>query len=742
MKKLMLFFLLLLSALTLFAQKPKVALVLSGGGARGLAHIAVLEAVEQYGIPIDMVLGTSMGSLVGSLYCAGYSPEDIRALVESSNFTTMFLESTTVPPQDVAEAFQPTHSNVFFLGFGKEGLGSSPGLIGDQKIMEMLTSVFSKIPDDIDFDHLEIPFRCIGANVLTGEKIVYEKGSIVTAVRSSISIPLIFTPYPQGDGSFAVDGGIVDNMPVKIARDLGYDIIIACDVNAVSPDLETVMGSLSSMVMQTITLVTQGGVTWQYPLVDLLVEPDLRTIFALDFSKFAQIISEGERASKEKGAEFGELAARIQLDRPLVFREQGRRGSYFAMQDPTIGSVRVVDLSLTPSAYTPQEEQFSQFLGRPLDAVTKGQLTHMLDLIKKHYRLSTVSYQMGRPVEGQGELTIFVRSFKESDSNITLGLAGSTGLSNNTPNGTVWFTSDARLNARLSNVMDSDFSLEVLATLGQTSKMRVSAFYPFYTGTQTSLDLDFSVAYEGGGFTPLNNQVNGERLVALDKAFTVDISMDFRFLDNGRMDFGGVVNLTSLHGDGWEAPFFAVPSLYASLVWDTQLSPFATTGMRGEFSSTLGYQERPVFGLKSAWNQRFALDNRTTLGYDLFLAMMRMPYPLLSSYVDIGGYNAFPGYSVGSLKRDVAFAGMLYQQKLEKMFGLPTFLQVEAKVGLSDSYDPYGGVPYTREPWLASTRGLEAGLGVALGFQAPLGDVMVKLGFSTLGTISLMVVIL
>lgn len=733
----------LVCSFSLFAERPTVALVLSGGGARGLAHIAVIEAVERYGIPIDMVVGTSMGALVGSLYAVGYSPKEIRALAEDPNFSTMFAKSTISTSYEIAQAFQPTHSNVFSLGFDKEGVGSSPGLLGDQKVMEMLSSTFSKLSDHMDFDDMEIPFRCVGADVVTGEKIVYSRGSLITAVRSSISIPIIFTPYPQGDGKYAVDGGVVDNLPIELAKELGYDIIIACDVNATFQDTERLLGSLSSMVMQTMTLVTQGGVRRQYPLADLLVFPELHNVLALDFTKYAEIIREGEKACGAKATEFSELASRIALERPLVVRERDRAGTYLTKEDPIIAHIRVVDVSMFPSPDIPHKEHFSEFLGRPLDEATHQALSHSLGLIKKHYRLSTATYQMAFIMGGKGDLAIYIQSSKKSESNISLGLSGSTGISNNTPNGNSWLAADARVNARISHLMDSKFSLEILATLGQTAKLKTSILYPFHTTPNTSLDLNVSLTYEGGGFTAQNSMVNGARVVALDKGFTVDLSMTYNFLDYGRLDFGGLVDLVYLHETSWDPTFFVVPSLYASLVWDTLLSPFASSGVRGEFLSVLGRDEKPVFGLQAVWRQNFYINSKSSFGYDVNLSMMRMPRPLLSSYVDIGGLSAFPGYSAGSLKRDVALGGITYQRRLDDFLGFNSFLQVSAKIAAMDTFDPYAGVlPYPSGFWFSSPSEVDAALGVALGLQTPLGDVLIRFGASVQGKVSLAVEIL
>ncbi len=280
MKRALFFMLFSLLCVPLAASKPTVVLVLSGGGARGLAHIAVLEALEAEGIPIDMVLGTSMGSLVGGLYSSGYTPKEIRRLLEETDLVGLFSEPALDTVRNQNTAFSYMHDHVFSLGFGEKALGDGPSLIGDQKILELLGYLFAKYPNTIDFDDLPIPFRCVSADALTGERIVYESGSLVSAIRSSISIPLVFSPYPYEENRLVVDGGVVDNLPIALARSLGADIVIASDVNALQFQSYEELENLSAMAVQTVFLLTQEKATMQHPLADLLFLPDLRISFA------------------------------------------------------------------------------------------------------------------------------------------------------------------------------------------------------------------------------------------------------------------------------------------------------------------------------------------------------------------------------------------------------------------------------------------------------------------------------
>ncbi|MDD3904230.1 MAG: patatin-like phospholipase family protein [Sphaerochaeta sp.] len=736
MKRILVICVTLLFSLSVSATPLKVALVLSGGGARGLAHIAVLETIEKFGIPVDMVLGTSMGSLVGALYCAGYSPGDIRTLIEDTDLVALFTESPIETPQTVAKAFVPSKSNVLFLGFGEGGIGTAPGLIGDQRILELLTSTFSRIPDDISFDDLEIPFRCVGTDAVSGERIVYDEGSIIKAVRSSISLPIIFTPYPQGDGSYAMDGGLVDNLPIQLAKDLGADIVIACDVNALQRLMGNELNSLSAVAMQTILLVAQASVVPQYASADLLIFPDLGNVLDLDFFRYEHILAQGEKACEAREAEFRDLASRILLQRDLNVKDSSRKGAYYSLPDPIIRDVVVVDLSNYYDPMRPKKEDFNKYLQRPLDDQTKLELSHTLSLLRSHYRLSTASYQIGLVEEGEGTLFIMIRSFEESSSSISLGVSGTMGFSNNIPNGYKWFKPEATLNASISHLMDSNFTLEMQVSLGEVNLLDIGAFYPFAITPTNSLDIQLSFRYLGGAFSPLNTLVNGEREAALDQGFDLDLGLRYHFWDYGRADFGGIVKMVYLHSDAWNPHFLSIPSLYTSIVWDTQKTGFASRGIHAEFEGSLGYFHEALFGLRSSVNQMFAVGSKDAIGYDVKLSMMRLAFPLLTSYVDFGGLDGMSGYSVGSLKRDIALAGLIWQHNVGEVIGFPAIVQAAAKFGFFDSYDPYSAIDYAQGSYLSDSPIFDVGVNLLLGLSTPIGEFVVSMGTSMLGNIS------
>lgn len=187
--------LMLLPAFLIAGKGPTLAVVLSGGGARGLSHISVLEELERRGIEPDYIVGTSMGALVGAFYAAGYSPSELRAIVEDTDLMEIFLhmhsksEGSTLRVNDVSYL-----ANIATLDFSKENVGAANGIIDDQYVAAFLRENLIKVLDVDHFDDLQTPFRCIGTDLVSGEEIVFEDGYLFNAIRGSMSLPVIFRP--------------------------------------------------------------------------------------------------------------------------------------------------------------------------------------------------------------------------------------------------------------------------------------------------------------------------------------------------------------------------------------------------------------------------------------------------------------------------------------------------------------------------------------------------------------------
>ena len=279
-------------------DRPKIGLVLSGGGALGFAHTGTLKMLDSLQIPIDYIVGTSMGGIAGALYAIGYSGRDIEKLANRTDWIEIFTDS---PPRDMLPYFEKKESGKFQLEFGFKGLEPIPpsGLIFGQKISLLFSSLTFPYERVRHFDELPIPFRCVAVDLASGNEVVLERGSLAKAMRSTMSIPTVFSPVEWGD-SLLVDGGILNNLPVDVVRRMGAEIVIAVDVgNHLLPKekLNTVLDVLDQSVRML------GLEQWRENIntTDILIRPDLSGFAMSDFDneKIAGIVERGNLAARQ-----------------------------------------------------------------------------------------------------------------------------------------------------------------------------------------------------------------------------------------------------------------------------------------------------------------------------------------------------------------------------------------------------------------------------------------------------------
>ncbi|MDZ7377734.1 MAG: patatin-like phospholipase family protein [candidate division KSB1 bacterium] len=236
-------------------QRPKVGLVLSGGGLRGLAQIGVLEVLEQEGVPIDLVVGTSIGSVVGGLYAAGYTPEELWDAIASIDWRTILQDA---PPRSTMFVGQKEERARHLVEIRLKGLKPylPQAVTRGQQLTEILSELCMAAPwgHVSNFDSLRVPLRIVTTDLVSGEKVVLTSGHLTEAMRASIAVPLLFTPVETGTALLA-DGGLVDNIPVRDARHAGAELVIAVDTT--SPLREPHQMSLPWEVADQVTSIMQ-----------------------------------------------------------------------------------------------------------------------------------------------------------------------------------------------------------------------------------------------------------------------------------------------------------------------------------------------------------------------------------------------------------------------------------------------------------------------------------------------------
>ena len=231
-------------------KRPKIALVLSGGGAKGFAHIGVLKILEEEGIPIDLIVGTSIGSLVGGIYSLGYSASEIEAIVKKQNWEKIL--SDDVPRIFLSKNDQTLKQRYLFsLPFNeKKSLSLPQGLIKGQNVLNLFCGLSGNVPAYADFSKFPIQFACVAVDLETGDEIVMSDGFLPTAMFSSMAIPGVFQPSSRND-LLLIDGGFANNFPTDVAKKMGADIIIGVDIRGDSYS-QSNLKSMDQIISQLI----------------------------------------------------------------------------------------------------------------------------------------------------------------------------------------------------------------------------------------------------------------------------------------------------------------------------------------------------------------------------------------------------------------------------------------------------------------------------------------------------------
>jgi len=321
-------------------DRPRVGLVLGGGGARGAAHIGVLRELERRRIPIDAIAGTSMGAIVGGLYASGMTADELEALVKSIDWADAFIDD----PQRQDLSYRRKQDDAAYPANLELGLAGGEvlipkGLIQGQKLQLILREELLHVSNVTDFDDLPIPFRAVASDIATGEPYVMSRGDLALATRASMSAPGVFSPVVV-DGRTLVDGGLVGNVPVDVIRDMDVDVVIAVDVEFPLYKPEELQSALA-ITEQMLTILIRKETLRQLAGLsedDILIRPELGEYASTNFDDIVDVIGPGEAAAAEAAGKLAELSLSDADYRSLI----AGRPSVASMPE-TIDFVRVID---------------------------------------------------------------------------------------------------------------------------------------------------------------------------------------------------------------------------------------------------------------------------------------------------------------------------------------------------------------------------------------------------------------
>ncbi len=346
-------YLLVILSLSLLIQpvhsedRPKIGLVLSGGGSKGIAHIPVLKLLDELEFPVDFIAGTSAGGIVGGLYAAGYSGIEIEEIFAGADWDDLFSDR---PQRALQPYFEKRLDGRYQLAlFPRKGIPSTPqGLVSGQKIFDLFSTLTFPIAGDIDFDELPIPFRCLAVDIVSGKEVVLKSGSLARALRATSAIPTLLAPV-EWDEYLLVDGGVLNNLPVDVVKDMGADIVIAVDLaGPLSPREE--LATAEKILSQTLQTVELEQKKEKMDEVDLLIWPDMKGLSSTDYfvpSKMARIKERGEEAARQARPELLALQEKFGLKR----RAQPRGRSISPTGKRAIGSLVVTGNNKIPASF-------------------------------------------------------------------------------------------------------------------------------------------------------------------------------------------------------------------------------------------------------------------------------------------------------------------------------------------------------------------------------------------------------
>ena len=305
-------------------KRLKVGLVLGGGEAKGAAEVGVLKYIENSGIPIDYIAGTSIGSIVGALYSVGYRADELDSMFHSQEWLSLLSDRD----QSLRGQVLTTRDSVTYLfGFPvKRPKSKSPnhtrtiGLSRGDKLVSLFDNMLN-LPDSINFDKLPIPFRCVAVDIRSFQEIILSSGNLPKAMRASMAIPGVFKPV-ESDNMLLVDGGLLNNLPVDVVRAMGADVVIAIDLTQNKHEDKKVKATAEDLADDKGLMKVLGWLVGRPDLnkyqnnnsnVDVYINPDLKGFGAADFkaNKIDKMIAQGEKAGKDSYKQLRNLKKKI-----------------------------------------------------------------------------------------------------------------------------------------------------------------------------------------------------------------------------------------------------------------------------------------------------------------------------------------------------------------------------------------------------------------------------------------------
>lgn len=389
------------------AQQPRIGLALSGGGAKGLAHIGILKAIDSAGLKIDLVSGTSMGSIVGGLYAAGYTPDSIEQMARNLDWKLLLSNNVSMRSYIMEEKSEYGKYAVE-LTAEKGKIGLPTGFLESQELWLKLQEIFFPVAHIKDFDKLPRPFRCIGTDLATGDAVVLSKGDIVSAIRSSMAIPGVFSSVDYM-GKRLVDGGVVRNFPVKDVINMGANYTIGVSVSSPLKDVKE-LDNAFKILTQVVFLNENKDRLQESALCNLLIDVPMGSYTSASFNKANEIIDLGIEIGRQFYPAFKKLAD------SLNHRETNPSRFMQNMQGPP----RIGDVTVTGLKPANRMAFYHQLSLKTPENYTAGQITQKLRNAFAYRMYKNITYTL-EPMDS-GSYRLHAKTNPEAATAIKAGI--------------------------------------------------------------------------------------------------------------------------------------------------------------------------------------------------------------------------------------------------------------------------------------------------------------------------------
>ena len=692
-------------------ERPKIGLALSGGGARGGAHVGVLKALEELGVQVDYVAGTSMGAIIGGLYASGYSADEIEQVLEEMDWTAAMSDNPprrehTMRKKDLDAQFLIPYR----VGFNRGGVQLPLGVIEGQHLDQVFHRLLFPVQGITDFDQLAIPFRAVATDLVTGQQVVLSGGSLADSLRASMSVPGAFAPV-EIDGRKLVDGGMSNNLPISVVREMGADVVIAVDIS--SPLLkEEQLTSVVRVAEQLTGFLTRRNMEEQIASLrpgDILLVPDLEGVSSADFEKADEISSKGLEAAMGRRADLLSLSSpHDPAARPPLL---GQPLPSHLVQFITINNSSVLDDDIIRS-------QLEIKPGQPLDipALEKGvDRVYGLDVFQ------SVTYNLVKNDAGEQGVEINAIPRSWGPNYLQFGLEFSDDFSGNND-----FKIGAAYTRKALNSLGGEFRL--LAAFGREDELTFDFYQPLDKSAQWFLEPQagikrdqFNVWHDSNLIAKLDIAGYGARLgIGRNFSTTNLVRLDYEyFRGNADVVLG---ELDFLLDDDVKVGEFVFEYRHDSLddLW------FPTTGMfhrlgvliaRDEIGAAFDYEQAAAVGTFTFTSGKNSVLLSYEAGYSFDDAAP------VERWYELGGFARLSGLVPDQLSgRHLGLISLAYHRRLNTIDLLPTFAGVTLEAGNVWNYAD--DIRFSD---------LRKSGSIFVGAESPLGPVYLAWGYSDSG---------